>query len=136
MRKNPQVSCADVRQGDRMFHHVQLAVSDFPRALRFWRACLEPLGFVAQSVDEAGQSAGFGPPGAPKLWIGAGERRGPVHIAFDAKDQQAVKRFHEAALAAGGKDHGKPGPRPDYSATYWAAFVIDPDGNNIEAVVA
>jgi catechol 2,3-dioxygenase-like lactoylglutathione lyase family enzyme len=135
MRKSSQVSCADLRQGDRMFHHVQLAVSDFPRALRFWRACLEPLGFVAQSVDEAGKSAGFGPPGAPKLWIGAGERRGPVHLAFDAKDSQAVEQFYKAALAAGGKDHGKPGPRPDYSPTYWAAFVIDPDGNNIEAVV-
>jgi len=135
MRKNSQVSCAAVRQADRMFHHVQLAVSDFSKALQFWRACLEPLGFVAQSVDEAGKSAGFGPPGAPKLWIGAGDRRGPVHLAFEAKDQQAVKKFYEAALAAGGKDHGKPGPRPDYSATYWAAFVIDPDGNNIEAVV-
>ena len=136
MRKNSQVSPAALREGDRMFHHVQLAVSDFPKALAFWRAALEPLGFVAQSVDEAGKSAGFGPPGAVKLWIGAGDRRGPVHLAFEAKDQQAVKKFHAAALAAGGKDHGKPGPRPDYSATYWAAFVIDPDGNNIEAVVA
>jgi len=135
MRKSSQVSRALPRHGDRMFHHVQLAVADFPRALRFWRACLEPLGYVAQSVDEAGQSAGFGPPGAPKLWIGTGDRRGPVHLAFDAKDPQAVKQFYEAALAAGGTDHGPPGPRADYSPTYWAAFVIDPDGNNIEAVV-
>jgi catechol 2,3-dioxygenase-like lactoylglutathione lyase family enzyme len=119
-----------------MFHHIQLAVSDFPRALRFWRAALEPLGLVAQHVDEAGRSAGFGPPDAPKLWISAGERRGPIHIAFDAKDEAAVRRFHAAAIAAGGKDHGAPGPRAEYSPTYWAAFVIDPDGNNVEAVVA
>jgi catechol 2,3-dioxygenase-like lactoylglutathione lyase family enzyme len=117
-----------------MFHHIQLAVSDFPRALKFWRAALEPLGLVAQDVGDT--SAGFGPPGAPALWISTGERRGPIHIAFDAKDQAAVKKFHAAALAAGGKDHGAPGPRPAYGADYWAAFVIDPDGNNVEAVVA
>jgi catechol 2,3-dioxygenase-like lactoylglutathione lyase family enzyme len=119
-----------------MFHHVQLSVSDFPAALRFWRAALEPLGFVAQHVDEAGKSAGFGPPGAPKLWIGVGTpSKGPVHLALEAKDVAAVKGFHAAALAAGGRDHGAPGPRPDYGPKYWAAFVLDPDGNNVEAVV-
>lgn len=119
-----------------MFHHVQIAVSDFPRALVFWRAALEPLGFVAQHVDEAGKSAGFGPPGKPELWIGVGSRsKGPVHLALQAKDAEAVKRFHSAAVAAGGRDHGAPGPRPDYGADYFAAFIIDPDGNNVEAVV-
>src|SRR4051812_17171452 len=116
-----------------MFHHVQIAVSDFAASLRFWKAALEPLGLVAQHVDEAAKSAGFGPPGAPKLWIGVGSpSKGPVHLALEAKDASAVKQFHAAALAAGGRDHGAPGPRPDYGPTYWAAFVIDPDGNNVE----
>ena len=117
-----------------MFHHIQIATSSFSRALAFWRAALEPLGFVAQSVDEAGQSAGFGPPGAPALWLGAGTS-GPTHLAFVARDADAVRKFHAAALAAGGRDNGAPGPRPSYGASYWAAFVIDPDGNNVEAVV-
>jgi catechol 2,3-dioxygenase-like lactoylglutathione lyase family enzyme len=91
---------------------------------------------VAQHVDESGKSAGFGPPGSPKLWIGVGTRsKGPVHLALEAKDAAAVKHFHAAALAAGGRDHGAPGPRPDYGPTYFAAFVLDPDGNNVEAVV-
>ncbi len=119
-----------------MFHHVQLSVTDFAKSLRFYRAALEPLGFVAQHVDEAGKSAGFGRPDQPKLWIGVGTpSKGPVHLAFEAKDESAVKKFHAAALEAGGRDHGAPGPRPDYGATYWAAFVVDPDGNNLEAIV-
>ena len=120
-----------------MFHHVQISVTDFARSLRFYRAALEPLGLVAQHVDEAGQSAGFGPPGGVKLWIGAGTTaRGPVHLAFEAKDAAAVTAFHAAAVAAGGRDHGAPGPRPDYGPHSHAGFVLDPDGNNIEAVVA
>ena len=123
-----------------MFHHVQISVSDFPRALRFWKSALEPLGYVAQYVDEAAKSAGFGPPGTPRLWIGPGSSKGPsskgtVHLAIEAKTEEAVKRFYAAALASGAKDNGPPGPRPDYGPKYWAAFVIDPDGNNIEAVV-
>ena len=119
-----------------MIHHLQLSVRDFSRSLVFYSKALAPLGFVAQHVDEAGKSAGFGPPGAPKLWIGTGTRsKGPVHVAFEAKDERAVAAFHAAALEAGGQDHGKPGPRPDYGATYHAAFVLDPDGNNVEAVV-
>lgn len=119
-----------------MFHHVQIAVSDFARSLRFWRAALEPLGFVAQHVDEGAKVAGFGPKGTPRLWIGVDTpSKGPVHIALVAKDHAAVERFHAAAIAAGGRDHGAPGPRPDYGASYFAAFVLDPDGNNVEAVI-
>jgi catechol 2,3-dioxygenase-like lactoylglutathione lyase family enzyme len=142
MRKIPQVgaprrphaACSEVIS---MFHHVQISVSDFGKSLRFFRAALEPLGFVAQHVDEAGKSAGFGPPGHVQLWIGVGTpSKGPVHIAFVAKDEAAVKAFHAGAMGAGGRDHGGPGPRPDYGAKYWAAFVLDPDGNNLEAVIA
>ena len=119
-----------------MFHHIQIAVSDFARSIKFWRAALAPLGFVAE-IDEANRSASFGPPGAPKFYVGTGTpSKGPVHLAFEAKDADAVRTFHAAALAAGGRDNGAPGPRPDYSPTYWAAFVVDPDGNNVEAVVA
>jgi catechol 2,3-dioxygenase-like lactoylglutathione lyase family enzyme len=124
-------------RGDDMFHHVQISVSDFAASLRFWRAALEPLGFVAQHVDESGKSAGFGPPGTTRFWIGVGTpSKGPVHLALEAKNAAAVKAFHAAAVAAGGRDHGAPGPRPDYGPTYFAAFVLDPDGNNVEAVVA
>jgi catechol 2,3-dioxygenase-like lactoylglutathione lyase family enzyme len=120
-----------------MFHHVQLSVRDFTKSLRFYSAALRPLGYVPQSVDEAARSAGFGPAGAPKFWIGVGTpSHGPVHIAFEARDDKAIAEFHAAAVASGGKDNGPPGPRPDYGATYRAAFVLDPDGNNVEAVMA
>ncbi len=119
-----------------MIHHVQISVRDFSRSLRFYSDALRPLGYTAQSVDEGARSAGFGPPGAPKLWIGVGTpSHGPVHIAFDAPSPKAIADFHAAGVAAGGKDNGKPGPRPDYGPTYHAAFVTDPDGNNVEAVL-
>ena len=70
----------------------------------------------------------------PAFWLGQGEPRGSAHIAFAAKDRAAVNAFHTAAVPAGGKDNGGPGLRPDYHATYYAAFVTDPDGNNVEAV--
>jgi catechol 2,3-dioxygenase-like lactoylglutathione lyase family enzyme len=120
-----------------MFHHVQISVRDFSKSLRFYSAALRPLGYTAQSVDEAAKSAGFGPPGKPQLWIGVGSpSKGPVHIAFEARNPAAVQEFHVSALAAGGTDNGGPGPRPDYGPKYHAAFVIDPDGNNVEAVVS
>jgi len=119
-----------------MFHHVQISVKDFSKTLRFYTAALAPLGYVPQHVDEAGKSAGFGPPGAAAFWIGVGTpSNGPVHIAFRAADADAVAAFHRAAVKAGGKDNGAPGPRPDYSDKYHAAFALDPDGNNVEAVI-
>jgi catechol 2,3-dioxygenase-like lactoylglutathione lyase family enzyme len=117
-----------------MFDHVTLKISRFSKSLAFYRAALTPLGLEAQQVDEAAKSAGFGPQGNVGLWLAEGQDGGPVHLAFKAADRAAVGRFFEAALAAGGKDNGKPGVRPDYSAKYYAAFVLDPDGNNIEAV--
>jgi catechol 2,3-dioxygenase-like lactoylglutathione lyase family enzyme len=118
-----------------MFDHVSLRVRDFSKCLRSYSLALEPLGFVAQNVDEKGKSAGFGPPGEVRLWLGASDAApSSVHLAFAAKSRSAVKKFHAAALEAGGKDHGEPGLRKDYSPTYYAAFAIDPDGNNVEAV--
>ena len=110
-----------------MYDHIGLKVKDLDAAVRFYRAVLEPLGLVQ---DESG---GFGPPAAPALWLYEGKGTG-THVAFRAHDRTAVDRFHAAGLKAGGRDHGKPGLRADYSPTYYAAFLIDPDGNNIEAV--
>ncbi|MFL5446003.1 MAG: VOC family protein [Myxococcales bacterium] len=117
-----------------MFDHIGIAVSSFEKSVRFYEAALAPLGFRLESHDPKAQSAGFGPKGAPALWIGAGKPPGPLHFAFQAKTRSAVRQFYEAALAAGGNDNGKPGIRENYAPTYYAAFVHDPDGNNIEAV--
>lgn len=118
-----------------MYDHIGLRVRDLEASLRFYEAALSPLGQVLGPRD--GSSAGFGPPGGPALWLhraeGAAGNRG-VHVAFRAATRSAVARFHEAAIEAGGRDNGGPGPRPDYGPAYYAAFVVDPDGNNVEAV--
>ena len=117
-----------------MYDHIGLKVSDVAASARFFEAALKPLGFVLCSHDESG--AGFGPKDQPALWIyGGGESNGGgAHVAFRAPDRAAVARFHAAGLAAGGRDNGAPGVRADYSPNYYAAFLIDPDGNNVEAV--
>ena len=113
-----------------MYDHIGLRVKDLKAAVRFYKATLEPLGYTA---DDSG--TGFGPRGAPALWLHEGGQAGSgSHVAFRAADRKAVDRFHAAGLKAGGRDNGKPGPRADYSPTYYAAFLIDPDGNNVEAV--
>jgi catechol 2,3-dioxygenase-like lactoylglutathione lyase family enzyme len=118
-----------------MFDHVHLKVQDLDRSVRFYTAALGGLGFVLCSRDDSG--AGFGPTGAPQFWLSTAPKGEPtqfLHLAFAAKDEKAVARFHGAALEAGGRDNGKPGARPDYGPSYHAAFVFDPDGNNVEAV--
>ena len=113
-----------------MYDHIGLSVKDLKAAGRFYKATLEPLGY---GPDDSG--TGFGPRGEPGLWLHAGgQAEGGAHIAFRAADRKAVDRFHAAGLKAGGRDNGKPGLRTDYSPTYYAAFLIDPDGNNVEAV--
>ena len=115
-----------------MYDHIGLKVKDLDAAVSFYRAALEPLGHVLASHDAT--NAGFGPPGEPALWLYQGAPATGAHIALRAADRRAVDRFHAAGLEAGGRDHGKPGLRPDYSPTYYAAFLLDPDGNNVEAV--
>ncbi len=117
-----------------MYDHIGITVSDLQASIRFYQAALAPLGHVLGSHDDS--YAGFGPPDAPALWLYAGEGTAlaKTHIAFRAAEHKAVKAFHKAGLEAGGSDNGAPGPRPDYSASYYAAFLIDPDGNNVEAV--
>jgi uncharacterized protein (DUF1330 family)/catechol 2,3-dioxygenase-like lactoylglutathione lyase family enzyme len=118
-----------------MFDHVSLEVRDFSKSLAFYRAVLGPLGYRAESVDEAGKSAGFGRDGEVALWIAEGKTPSRAHLAFRAASRAAVEKFHEEALRLGGRDNGKPGLRPSYAADWFAAFALDPDGNNVEAVV-
>lgn len=116
-----------------MYDHVGLKVKDVAAAVRFYGAALKGLGHVVASQDASG--AGIGPEGAPALWLYQdANASGGVHVAFRARNRAAVDRFHKDGLAAGGRDNGAPGPRTDYSPTYYAAFLIDPDGNNVEAV--
>jgi catechol 2,3-dioxygenase-like lactoylglutathione lyase family enzyme len=116
-----------------MYDHIGLKVKDLDAAVRFYVAALQPLGHVKGSSGDG--YAGIGPKDSPGLWLYAGGKPGSgTHVAFAAKDRTAVDRFHQAGLEAGGKDNGAPGIRKDYSPTYYAAFLIDPDGNNVEAV--
>jgi catechol 2,3-dioxygenase-like lactoylglutathione lyase family enzyme len=117
-----------------MYDHIGLKVSDLDASVRFYSAALTPLGYGLCSRDESG--AGFGPRDAPALWLypHKGSRGAGAHIAFRAPDHAAIKKFHAAGLKAGGRDNGAAGPHADYSPSYFAAFLIDPDGNNVEAV--
>ena len=124
-----------------MLDHLAIDVSDLARSRRFYAAALAPLGYGVRR--EEATSVGFGvfagegrslDPGGD-FWIAEGEVRAPlVHFAFSACSREAVDAFFEAALGAGGVDNGRPGLRPRYHANYYAAFVLDPDGYNIEAV--
>lgn len=123
-----------------MLDHVGVAISDFARSRAFYKAALAPLGidliveFTAAETG-AGAQAGFGTPGKLFFWIGDGKTPpGAVHIAFSAAGRPTVDAFHAAAMAVGARDNGAPGLRPHYHADYYGAFVLDPDGNNIEAV--
>jgi catechol 2,3-dioxygenase-like lactoylglutathione lyase family enzyme len=115
--------------------HVGLRVADPDASRRFFEAALAPLGFAVVMEVPGMPGAGFGLAGRPSFWVTPGERpSGPLHIAFHAADRARVDAFHAAALAAGGTDNGAPGLRPHYHPNYYAAFVLDLDGNNVEAV--
>jgi catechol 2,3-dioxygenase-like lactoylglutathione lyase family enzyme len=116
-----------------MLDHIGFPVSDFARSKAFYIAALAPLKLVCVTLGD--DDAGFGYPGRPQFWIGAGKPfTGRLHVAFLADDRAAVQAFYDAALKAGGTDNGAPGLRPEYHASYYAAFVLDPDGHNVEAV--
>ena len=115
-----------------MLDHFGFNVDDLEKSKAFYTAALAPLGMTVLREGE-----GFAVIGGPsvRLWIGRlGLAASPIHFAFRAEKRAAVDAFHEAALAAGGRDNGAPGLRPNYRPDYYAAFVYDPDGHNVEAV--
>ncbi len=122
-----------------MIDHTGLVVSDFATSKAFYTKALGSIGYSLLTEFPASASSpdivGFGEPPEPDFWIVGGKPNEPrIHVAFRVETRAKVRDFHEAALAAGGKDNGAPGIREHYHANYYAAFVLDPDGHNIEAV--
>lgn len=115
-----------------MFDHIGLRVKDLEAAAGLYAAVLAPLGYVAGPSGEG--YAGFGPKGAPALWLHLDAKGGGAHVALGAPGRAAVEAFHAAGLKVGAKDNGAPGLRAEYGPNYYAAFLVDLDGNNIEAV--
>ena len=116
-----------------MIDHTGVNVRDVERSKRFYAAALAPLGYTV--LMEGEEFAGLGVAPKPDFWLGQGAPNVPsIHVAFRAATRAEVDEFHRAALAAGGRDNGAPGLRPHYHANYYGAFVLDPDGHNVEAV--
>ena len=123
-----------------MIDHTGLVVSNYDKSKQFYLAALAPIGYrllmeLPASVTGSTDVAGFGEPPKPDFWISKGSpNKPPLHIAFRVTNRALVDAFYKAAMTAGSVDNGKPGPRPHYHANYYGAFVLDPDGHNIEAV--
>lgn len=116
-----------------MFDHLGIGVTNLAESKAFFLGALRPLGVTV--VMEGPYGVGLGQDGKPSLWLfETRERPAHLHLAFVARTRQLVDEFHRAAMAAGGKDNGAPGLRPHYHAAYYGAFVIGPDGHNVEAV--
>ena len=116
-----------------IFDHIGFNVTDLERSKAFYLKALAPLG-IGVALEGEGWIM-LGRPNVPQFWLGSfGQPPGPFHIAFAAESRQQVREFHEAAMAAGGKDNGGPGLREHYHPNYYGAFVISPDGHNVEAV--
>ena len=131
-----------------MLDHVSIRIKDYSRSKKFYQAALAPLGYTLAMENSSG--AGFRRGFIPSFWVKQGEPLNlseampdrelagcggaAVHVAFASDDRRMVEAFYRAALAAGGKDNGAPSLRPEYHANYYGAFVLDPDGYNIEAV--
>lgn len=114
--------------------HISVPVRDAAKTRDFYEATLAPLGWRCSGF-RAGMYVGFKKAGSPALYFQVSETVSAVHLAFKASDSEQVAEFHRAALAAGGRDNGAPGPRPASGKDYYAGFVYDPDGHNVEAVV-
>lgn len=123
-----------------MIDHTGVVVSDFQRSKTFYQQALAPIGYqllmeFSAAITGHTDVAGFGEPPKPDFWISRGTPNvPPLHIAFGTDKRALVDAFYQAALAAGGRDNGAPGLRPHYHPDYYGAFVLDPDGHNIEVV--
>jgi catechol 2,3-dioxygenase-like lactoylglutathione lyase family enzyme len=116
-----------------MIDHIGIAVSDLARSKAFYVAALAPIGYSV--LMEFPDAVGLGTNGKPDLWLAhGGATKPPIHLALVAERRAQIDAFHAAAVAAGGTDNGGPGLRPHYHPNYYAAFVLDPDGNNLEIV--
>lgn len=115
-----------------MIDHMSINVSDLAASKRFYTAALKPLGY-SMMMEYGEQVAGLGEGGKPDFWLSPGEPK-PTHIAFRSPDRATVDAFYAAAIAAGGRDNGAPGLRAQYHPGYYGAFILDPDGYNVEAV--
>jgi catechol 2,3-dioxygenase-like lactoylglutathione lyase family enzyme len=116
-----------------MIDHLSVRVSDYERSKEFFTRALAPLGYRLL-FEHPISGAGFGRDFKPAFWIKQGPPSPVLHVAFGAGDRTAVAAFHQAAVEAGGRDNGGPGLRPEYHPDYFGAFVLDPDGHNVEAV--
>ena len=117
-----------------MLDHVTIGVSDIERSKAFYDEALRPLG-IESLYAEGPTSAGYGAGRKAFFWIGLRHAsQTGTHVAFTAEERETMRQFHRAALAAGGKDNGPPRLRPHYHENYYGAFILDPDGHNIEAV--
>jgi catechol 2,3-dioxygenase-like lactoylglutathione lyase family enzyme len=118
-----------------LIDHIAFGVRDYEASRTFYQRALAPLGIeMVAEVDADNRAAGFGRDGRDDFWIDEGRPLGRMHVAFEALSADEVDAFHAAALEAGARDNGAPGLRPEYSGSYYAAYVLDPNGNNIEAV--
>ncbi len=117
-----------------MIGHIGLYVDDIEKAKQFYSGALKPLGYELLREFPEWSVIGFGVGGNPDLWISQREANHNVHIALTVDSKEAVQAFHAAGLSAGGSDNGAAGYRKEYDAGYYAAFIIDPFGNNFEAV--
>src|SRR3954454_24746240 len=119
----------------RVIDHLGVGVRDFDASLDFYTRALAPLGFeLVATIESDTRAAGFGVEGRDDFWIHEGRPAGRAHIAFEGESREAVDGFHAASLQAGARANGAPGIRSEYSDSYYAAYVLDPNGNNIEAV--
>lgn len=123
-----------------MIDHTGVSASNFAVSKKFYTLALAPLGYSVLAEFPASMTgstdvAGFGVAPKPDFWVARGTpEKPPIHIAFRAQSRAVVDAFYKAAMAAGGKDNGAPGVRPHYHPNYYGAFVLDPDGHNVEAV--
>jgi catechol 2,3-dioxygenase-like lactoylglutathione lyase family enzyme len=116
-----------------MIAHISVPVKNYNKAKEFYKAVLGPTGYVMTQDHPEWEAGGFMEGGHTSFWIVQKEMMTPIHVAVIAPSKQTVRDFYEKALAAGATDNGAPGFRTEYGDDYYAAFVLDPDGNNLEA---